>query len=73
MNYFLIGAIIFVVIALIYKLFFKKTAGIVFAEIYELNGGNLVRLNPKGQSKCVIKKENNTFKLFYQNNTLIIF
>jgi hypothetical protein len=64
MNMVLIGAVIFVVIAIIYKFFFSNNNGVVYAEIYELNGGNLVRLNPKASSKCQIKKEQNTQKLF---------
>jgi len=72
MNIILIGAIIFVVVAVVYKVFFNKNGGTVYAEMYELNGGNLVRLNPKGNIKCSIKKQDNTPKLFlpkkYTNN-----
>lgn len=64
MNLILIGAIVFVIIALIYKVIGKGGKEIVYTEIYEVQGDSYIRLNPKFATKALIKKVDNTYKLF---------
>lgn len=64
MNILLIGAIVFVAFAVIYKFFFKKKNSVVYTEIYELNGNRLTRLNPKFPDKAKITEVNGVHELF---------
>ena len=63
MNIILIGAIMFVVVAVVYKLFFKKKKGVVYTEIYELAGNRLTRLNPKFPVKSFIVEKDGIHEL----------
>lgn len=58
-------SIIVAVCLLVWYFFFRgKGKRLVFVEMYQLNGELLIRLNPKGATKCFIKKVDGIDQLF---------